>query len=98
MASEERDATATALSLVAAGLLGFVAGVAVGILFAPKSGEEMRGQIKDTAVALKDKAAEKAGLVATRAKELAAEIKARTPGLKGDGSQAAEGEPVTEAV
>ncbi|MFQ6098114.1 MAG: YtxH domain-containing protein [Armatimonadota bacterium] len=99
--SEEHRATAgtVALTMLAAGALGFLVGAAVGILFAPKSGAETREELKQKAVELKEKAAESAATVAARAKELAAEVKARAPTLKGDGDDSAgDEEPVTEAV
>ena len=36
-------------------LLGVIGGIAVGVLYAPKSGEEMRAKVKDTVCELAEK-------------------------------------------
>jgi gas vesicle protein len=44
-------------SFLAGFLIGGIAGAVVALLYAPQSGEETRGQIKDKTIELKDKAA-----------------------------------------
>jgi gas vesicle protein len=48
-------------------LIGAIAGVAIGFLYAPKSGKETRAMLKEKAVEIK----EKAGEVTEKAKEVA---------------------------
>jgi gas vesicle protein len=48
-------------------LIGAIAGVAIGFLYAPKSGKETRAMLKEKAVEIK----EKAGEVTDKAKEVA---------------------------
>ena len=49
---------------------GLVIGLAVGILYAPKAGPETRDMLKERAYEFKDKAADVAGRVKTRASEM----------------------------
>lgn len=57
-------------------LIGAIAGVAIGFLYAPKSGKETRAMLKERADELKEKAGEikeKAGEVTEKARETALE-------------------------
>ncbi len=58
-------------------VVGGVAGAVAALLLAPQSGEETRALIKDKSIELRDKAAEQADLVATRANEFAGQAKFR---------------------
>jgi gas vesicle protein len=58
-------------------IVGGVAGAVAALLLAPQSGEETRAFIKDKSIELRDKAAEQAEMVATRANEFADEAKSR---------------------
>lgn len=65
-------------------IIGAIAGVAIGFLYAPKAGKETRALLKEKAVEVKEKASEvaekakeKAGEVAEKAKEAAAETRKR---------------------
>lgn len=58
-------------------VVGGVAGAVAALLLAPQSGEETRALIKDKSIELRDKAAEQADLVATRANEFAGQAKLR---------------------
>jgi gas vesicle protein len=63
-------------SFLAGLLIGAVAGVAIGFLYAPKPGRETRAMLKEKAVELKDKATElkdKAGDMIHRAREMGKE-------------------------
>ena len=50
-------------------LIGAIAGVAIGFLYAPKSGEETRAMLREKAGEIKEKASE----VTEKAKEVASE-------------------------
>jgi gas vesicle protein len=54
-------------------IIGAIAGVAIGFLYAPKAGKETRSLLKEKAVEVK----EKAGEVAEKAKEAAAKARLR---------------------
>jgi gas vesicle protein len=58
-------------------VVGGVAGAVAALLLAPQSGEETRAFIKDKSIELRDKAAEEAELVASKANELADKAKLR---------------------
>ena len=62
-------------------LIGFVVGGLTGavaaLLFAPQSGEETRAVIKEKSIELRDKAAEQAELVASKAQKFAGDAKVR---------------------
>lgn len=61
-------------------LVGAVAGLVVGLLFAPKSGRETRAMLKERAENMKERAEEmkeKAAGLAERMKEKATEIRGR---------------------
>jgi gas vesicle protein len=58
-------------------VVGGVAGAVAALLLAPQSGEETRALIKDKSIELRDKAAEQAEIVATKANEFAGEAKTR---------------------
>ncbi|MCX6034269.1 MAG: YtxH domain-containing protein [Chloroflexi bacterium] len=58
-------------------VVGGVAGAVAALLLAPQSGEETRALIKDKSIELRDKAAEQAELVATKANEFADDAKSR---------------------
>jgi gas vesicle protein len=58
-------------------IVGGVAGAVAALLLAPQSGEETRTYIKDKSIELRDKAAEQAEVVASKATELADETKTR---------------------
>ncbi len=58
-------------------VVGGIAGAVAALLLAPQSGEETRALIKDKSIELRDKAAEQAEMVSTRANELAEEAKTR---------------------
>jgi gas vesicle protein len=56
-------------------LLGALIGAALGLLFAPEAGDELRQQIKDRAGDYKDKAVEKGSQLLEKGKEVAREKK-----------------------
>ena len=58
-------------------VVGGVAGAVAALLLAPQSGEETRSIIRDKSIELRDKAAEQAELVATKANDLASQAKVR---------------------
>ncbi len=58
-------------------IVGGVAGAVAALLLAPQSGEETRALIKDKSIELRDKAAEQAEMVATRANEFTDDAKTR---------------------
>jgi gas vesicle protein len=58
-------------------VVGGVAGAVAALLLAPQSGEETRAIIKDKSIELRDKAAEQAEVVASKANELADTAKTR---------------------
>jgi gas vesicle protein len=58
-------------------IVGGVAGAVAALLLAPQSGEETRALIKDKSIELRDKAAEQAEMVATRANEFADDARTR---------------------
>lgn len=58
-------------------VVGGVAGAVAALLLAPQSGEETRALIKDKSIELRDKAAEQAELVASKANEIAGQAKIR---------------------
>jgi gas vesicle protein len=63
----------TGSSFIVGFIIGAVAGVAIGFLYAPKAGKETRALLKEKAVEVR----EKAGEVAEKAKEAAAVAKRR---------------------
>jgi len=58
-------------------VVGGVAGAVAALLLAPQSGEETRALIKDKSIELRDKAAEQAEVVASKANEFADQAKTR---------------------
>lgn len=58
-------------------VVGGVAGAVAALLLAPQSGEETRNLIKDKSIELRDKAAEQAEIVATKASAFADDAKVR---------------------
>ena len=58
-------------------IVGGVAGAVAALLLAPQSGEDTRAFIKDKSIELRDKAAEQAEVVASKANEFAGTAKAR---------------------
>jgi gas vesicle protein len=58
-------------------VVGGVAGAVAALLLAPQSGEETRAIIKDKSIELRDKAAEQAEVVASKANEFADQAKTR---------------------
>ena len=74
--ADENDGMAKGL------LIGFIAGSAVGaivaLLYAPKSGKEMRADIKEKASDLKDEVAEKLSLARAKAVDIVNEGKRRS--------------------
>ena len=65
-------------NLVAGLLVGFVFGVAVGLICAPQSGQETRSMLKDKATVLKEKATE----LKEKASEMAEEVKDKVSKMK----------------
>ncbi len=58
-------------------VVGGVAGAVAALLLAPQSGEETRALIKDKSIELRDKAAEQAEVVASKATEFTDQAKTR---------------------
>jgi len=58
-------------------IVGGVAGAVAALLLAPQSGEETRMLIRDKSIELRDKAAQQAEMVASRAGEVATEARSR---------------------
>lgn len=71
--SDHDDFGAFLIGFVVGGLTGAV----VSLLFAPQSGEETRAVIKEKSIELRDKAAEQAEVVASKAEKFAADAKVR---------------------
>lgn len=66
------------------GLLGgLIAGAAVGLMYAPKRGEETRKLVKDKAMELRNRAMDTASLVATKATQAMQQIQGNTPSQPG---------------
>jgi gas vesicle protein len=74
--AEEKDGLAKGL------LIGFIAGSAIGaiiaLLYAPKSGKEMRADIKEKAGDLKDEVSEKLNIARAKAVDMVNEGKRRS--------------------
>jgi gas vesicle protein len=80
---------------VAGFLLGAVAGAAIGLVFAPQSGEETRQQIKDQTIELKGKA-EEAGarsrtILEDRVSKLESMVNRQSSSMTGESSMTSEG-------
>lgn len=73
MTDNNRDKKKSKFALGA--LLGAAAGAITGLLFAPKSGEETRADLKRKANELESEAKEKAGAAKSKATETAQEVK-----------------------
>jgi gas vesicle protein len=58
-------------------IVGGVAGAVAALLLAPQSGEETRALIKDKSIELRDKAADQAEMVASKATDLSSQAKTR---------------------
>ncbi|HTX89765.1 MAG TPA: YtxH domain-containing protein [Anaerolineales bacterium] len=58
-------------------VVGGVAGAVAALLLAPQSGEETRSMIKDKSIELRDKAAQQAEVIASRAGQVADDAKSR---------------------
>jgi gas vesicle protein len=71
--SDRDDFGAFLIGFVVGGLTGAV----VSLLFAPQSGEETRAVIKEKSIELRDKAAEQAELVVSKAEKLTDEARVR---------------------
>lgn len=59
-------------------LIGGIIGAGVALLFAPLSGEETRGVIKDKSIELRDRAYDLSDQYSTKVKETAADISTRS--------------------
>ena len=67
---EDRDDSSVVLGVAAGLIVGVAIGGVLGLLFAPKSGEELRSDIKDRADEAIDRLNDASSELATRAKEL----------------------------
>lgn len=67
---------------IAGFVIGMLAGAAAALLFAPKSGEETRGLIRDKGIELKEQADEKSAEARKRAEELQAEARRKAQELQ----------------
>ena len=74
----------SAKNILIGALSGLVAGVAIGVLVAPASGEETRQKISDTADNLKRKLRQLRGVTADELDELKDIFERETEGLKAD--------------
>ncbi len=74
----------SAQKVLTGALSGLVAGVAIGILIAPASGEETRQRISDTADSLKRKLRQLRGVTVDELDELSDIFEKETEGLKDD--------------
>jgi len=70
-------------------MIGAAVGAVAGMLFAPKSGEELRGQIKEKASTIKDKATQTAQDKAGVAKDKVGRLADKTRAAVQAGSEAA---------
>ncbi len=86
------DVTGEVLRLIAAALIGAAVGAAVGLLFAPKPGRELREDLKTKADEAKGLVSEKAAAAKAKAAEVAQTVKEKTASLK------REEEPEAEAA
>jgi len=95
--SDRDDFGAFLIGFVVGGLTGAV----VALLFAPQSGEETRAVIKEKSIELRDKAAQQAELVASKAEKFAVEAKTRGKeayeGVKKAVAKKKPAEPTTSA-
>ncbi len=83
MAREENDLDFGAFVLGA--IVGGLVGAAVGLLFAPQSGEETRGLLRDKGIELRDRMNETAEAARARAEAMARDAKARAEELQRKG-------------
>jgi gas vesicle protein len=67
--------TRAAKPIIGGFLVGSVIGVATALLFAPRSGEETRAEIRDKAVELRDRTTETVNQTVSQAKSKASELK-----------------------
>lgn len=67
--------TRAAKPIIGGFLVGSVIGVATALLFAPRSGEETRAEIRDKAVELRDRTTETVNQTVSQAKTKASELK-----------------------
>jgi gas vesicle protein len=82
-------------SYLLAGVIGAAVGALIGLLFAPKPGRELRGDVASAAVTAKGKAAqagskiaEQAGVLGRRTRELAERVKLRAHDVESDVAEA----------
>jgi len=68
---EDRDDSSVVLGVAAGLIVGVAIGGVLGLLFAPKSGEELRSDIKEKADEAIERLNDASSELATRAKELA---------------------------
>jgi gas vesicle protein len=70
-----QNKTRAAKPIIGGFLVGSVIGVATALLFAPRSGEETRAEIRDKAVELRERTAETVNQTVSQAKSKASELK-----------------------
>lgn len=103
-ASEVREMTAATRHVLTGVVVGGLIGATAMLLLAPRSGEEMRAEIRDKAVDLRDRTTEtvkdKVSEVASRASHLRGGIKGKSQDIKerGQGALIEQLDRVSEAV
>ena len=70
-----QQTTRAAKPIIGGFLVGSVIGVATALLFAPRSGEETRAEIRDKAVELRDRTSETVNQTVSQARSKASELK-----------------------
>jgi gas vesicle protein len=72
---EVQHKTRAAKPIIGGFLVGSVIGVATALLFAPRSGQETRAEIRDKAIELRDRTTETVNQTVSQAKTKASELK-----------------------
>jgi gas vesicle protein len=86
------------VSFLAGLLIGGIIGAGVALLFAPLSGEETRGVIKDKSIELRDRAYDLSDQYSTKVKETASDITTRSKEAIGSAKSALSKPPETPAA
>ena len=86
------------VSFLAGLLIGGIIGAGVALLFAPLSGEETRGVIRDKSIELRDRAYDLSDQYSTKVKETAADLSTRSKSAIDSAKSALSKPPETPAA